>query len=45
MRVHRARLFLRKRLEAYFSITGVDSMPGFAGSEGFELPSASLSGA
>ena len=45
MRVHRARLFLRKRLEGYFSITGVDSMPGFAGGEGFELRSASLSGA
>ena len=45
MRVHRARLFLRKRLAAYFSITGVDSMPGFAASESFELPSASLSGA
>jgi len=28
--VHRARLFLRKRLEAYFSITGVDRMPGVA---------------
>jgi len=30
MRVHRARLFLRKRLESYFTITGVDRMPGVA---------------
>jgi len=45
MRVHRARLFLRKRLEAHLSMAGVDSIPGVTGSEGFELPSASLSGA
>jgi RNA polymerase sigma-70 factor, ECF subfamily len=38
MRVHRARLFLRKRLEAHFSIAGVDSLPGARGSEGFEPP-------
>jgi len=28
MRVHRARLFLRKRLEAHFSIARVDNVPG-----------------
>jgi len=26
MRVHRARLFLRKRLEEHFSTTGIESM-------------------
>ena len=30
-RVHRARLFLRKRLDAHFSIAGVESMPSLAG--------------
>jgi len=45
MRVHRARLFLRKRLEAHLSIAGVDSLPGIAGSEGFELSFAALSDA
>ena len=45
MRVHRARLFLRKRLEAHLSIAGVESMPGVAGSEGLELQLALLSGA
>lgn len=37
IRVHRARLFMRKRLEAHFSIAGVDSMPSVAGSIGLEM--------
>ena len=45
MRVHRARLFLRKRLETHFSTAGVESVPGIAGSESLELPLAMLSGA
>jgi len=40
MRVHRARLFLRKRLEAHFSIAGAESMPSVAGSP--MRPAASL---
>jgi RNA polymerase sigma-70 factor, ECF subfamily len=45
MRVHRARLFLRKRLDAHLSTAGVESVPGIAGSESLELPLAMLSGA
>ncbi len=37
MRVHRARLFLRRRLEAHLSIAGVESMPSVAGSIGPEM--------
>jgi RNA polymerase sigma-70 factor, ECF subfamily len=37
MRVHRARLFLRKRLAAHFSLAGVESMPSVAGSIDLEM--------
>jgi len=37
MRVHRARLFLRKRLAAHFSLAGVESMSSVAGSIGLEM--------
>src|SRR5438445_13151952 len=44
-RVHRARLFLRKRLEAHLSIADVESMPSVAGTDGSGLTLALLSGA
>ena len=45
MRVHRARLFLRKRLEADLSIADVESMPSVSGNDGSGLTLALLSGA
>ncbi len=45
MRVHRARLFLRKRLEAHLSIADVESMPSVSGTDGSGLTLALLSGA
>jgi len=44
-RVHRARLILRKRLEAHLSIADVESMPSVAGTDGSGLTLALLSGA
>jgi RNA polymerase sigma factor, sigma-70 family len=43
MRVHRARLFLRKRLDAYLSIADVESMPSAAATDGSGLTLALLS--
>jgi len=45
MRVHRARLFLRKRLEAHLSIAGDESMPSVDGTDALEPTLALLSGA
>jgi len=45
MRVHRARLFLRKRLEAHLSIAGDDSMPSVDGTDASEPTFALLAGA
>jgi len=45
MRVHRARLFLRKRLEAHLSIAGDESMPSVDGTAALEPTLALLSGA
>jgi RNA polymerase sigma factor (sigma-70 family) len=41
MRVHRARLFLRKRLDAYLSIADVESMPSAAAADSSWLTLAS----
>src|SRR5437660_357134 len=45
MRVHRARLFMRKRLEAHLSIAGDDSMPSVDGTDASEPTFALLAGA
>jgi len=45
MRVHRARLFLRKRLEAHLSIAGDESMASVDGTDALEPTLALLSGA